>query len=779
MIIVPGAGVGLHGDGGNNEVATFTDDRTIQGEAEFTFDGSTLDLDGALVVDGSNISLDSTSTLNIDNSNTSNGIGIGTNSSGTPISIGHSTSEVTINDNLGVTGTTQFSDDVTIIGTTPLLTIGDNADEDTGLIFAGHDGSSAVNYHMGFDAGDNSFVIGTGTAIGAGGTRMLAMLNSNIVLGHPAEVAPLDYYQVLIRGDWTSGGSYNRAATLSVGSDLTGHSGDDAFLAHALIGTGAGGSITTAGNVDGTPGVIASLYLTEPDISTAHTVDNSATLYIEAAASEATNDYALFVDSGVSRFDGQVLVGTSATGFNTDYDDLIVGSGSGNTGMFIYSGNTSVGALQFHDAANTSLSGFVSYDHNINMMYFGTQGLGRFSMSGGNSPIFRIGLGQTYDAMLRFDGNEVDFHVGLEDNTNRLVIGTGTTLGTNTAMRISSTGNTTFDGNVNLESSTDSNPILTLKNSNANANPAYFDIWKLGGSPADDDYLGIQRWIGKNTADEDIVYATMFGTSLDVTDSTEDGGITFQAMREGTNRTTLQVAWGGVYLYHTGNIVAQTGSEGLWIGDGGTEDQTIVWNGNAQDYYWGIDDTDDSFRLGLGSTAGTNTVISISTAGITYFTDTSGIYIKDDVPLFFGTGADYKMEYEPSNTRFVLWTNDTNGSDANEDLIRIEDGQKTIDANTTWDDNAFDIYDDAMLLASSISPTADAYNFGKGVFKRGKDALIEAGVLKRYEDDGWIGYNDQRMAALLAGGIYQTRQLVDEMKEEINKLRKQVTALGG
>ena len=62
------------------------------------------DIDGTLVVDGTNISLDSTSTLNIDNSNTTNGITIGTATSGVPVSIGHTTSEVTINDNLVVTG---------------------------------------------------------------------------------------------------------------------------------------------------------------------------------------------------------------------------------------------------------------------------------------------------------------------------------------------------------------------------------------------------------------------------------------------------------------------------------------------------------------------------------------------------------------------------------------------------------------------------------------------------------------------------------------------------
>jgi hypothetical protein len=62
------------------------------------------DVDGTLVVDGTNISLDSTTTLNIDNSNTSNGITIGTATSGVPISIGHTTSTTTINDNLTVTG---------------------------------------------------------------------------------------------------------------------------------------------------------------------------------------------------------------------------------------------------------------------------------------------------------------------------------------------------------------------------------------------------------------------------------------------------------------------------------------------------------------------------------------------------------------------------------------------------------------------------------------------------------------------------------------------------
>ena len=86
---------------------------TVAGNADLNGDldvDGTTNLDNTAVagtfnVDGSNLSLDATATLNIDNSNTSNGITIGTATSGVPISIGHTTSEVTVNDNLTVTGT--------------------------------------------------------------------------------------------------------------------------------------------------------------------------------------------------------------------------------------------------------------------------------------------------------------------------------------------------------------------------------------------------------------------------------------------------------------------------------------------------------------------------------------------------------------------------------------------------------------------------------------------------------------------------------------------------
>ena len=50
----------------------------------------------------------------------------------------------------------------------------------------------------------------------------------------------------------------------------------------------------------------------------------------------------------------------------------------------------------------------------------------------------------------------------------------------------------------------------------------------------------------------------------------------------------------------------------LTIGDGDEEDTKIVFDGNAQDYYIGLDDTYDSLFIGKGSTVGTTPAIGIN-----------------------------------------------------------------------------------------------------------------------------------------------------------------------
>jgi hypothetical protein len=84
------------------------------------------------------------------------------------------------------------------------------------------------------------------------------------------------------------------------------------------------------------------------------------------------NPNGLFVSSS-----GNVGIGTSSTGFNAAGLPLVVGSGSGNTGLTIFSGASGAGSIHFADAETTgagSYSGFINYDHAGNSMQFGTTG---------------------------------------------------------------------------------------------------------------------------------------------------------------------------------------------------------------------------------------------------------------------------------------------------------------------------------------------------------------------------------------------------------------------
>jgi len=69
-----------------------------------------------------------------------------------------------------------------------------------------------------------------------------------------------------------------------------------------------------------------------------------------------------------------------------------------------------------------------------------------------NGTTVTIGDATAEDTMLVFDGNAQDFRIGLDDGTDRLEFGVGTTHGTTTAFTIASPGLTSFQGSVSLAS---------------------------------------------------------------------------------------------------------------------------------------------------------------------------------------------------------------------------------------------------------------------------------------------------------------------------------------
>jgi len=180
--------------------------------------------------------------------------------------------------------------------------------------------------------------------------------------------------------------------------------------------------------------------------------------------------------------------------------------------------------------------------------------------------------------------------------------------------------------------------------------------------------------------------------------------------------------------------------------------------------------------IGGGSAARTLTVATTSTSAGANFSLAVGAshsgasYLGPNIDFKQGDGSgsannmSYNMGYDSAGGYMVLLRSaDVDGSSGDADLIRVNDGQLTVDANSTFDDNAFDDHDDAMVL----SP----YRNGVLNLAQRKQELIKIGVLRVYKD-GWVGYSDQRMAALLAGGIYQNRWRMDSQYEELNRRLK-------
>ena len=63
-----------------------------------------------------------------------------------------------------------------------------------------------------------------------------------------------------------------------------------------------------------------------------------------------------------------------------------------------------------------------------------------------------------------------------------------------------------------------------------------------------------------------------------------------------------------------GAVVVKGTNPSLTIGDAGAEDTKLVFDGNAQDYYMGLDDSADALVIGLGSTVGTTPAITINSS---------------------------------------------------------------------------------------------------------------------------------------------------------------------
>ena len=91
----------------------------------------------------------------------------------------------------------------------------------------------------------------------------------------------------------------------------------------------------------------------------------------------------------------------------------------------------------------------------------------------------------------------------------------------------------------------DNTTQLTLKSTDADGNTGpELDYYRLSSSPADNDYLGRTKYIGRNDNSQDVTAVDMFARMIDVSDGTEDATFNIRLIRDGSliDRISINVS---------------------------------------------------------------------------------------------------------------------------------------------------------------------------------------------------------------------------------------------
>ena len=199
------------------------------------------------------------------------------------------------------------------------------------------------------------------------------------------------------------------------------------------------------------------------------------------------------------------------------------------------------------------------------------------------------------------------------------------------------------------------------------------------------------------------------------------------------------------------------------IGDAGAEDTKLVFDGYAQDFYMGLDDSADDLVIGLGSTVGTTPAVTIDEDQAVVFpaaTVTIGEGTAEDTKLVYdGNAVDFYMGLDDSADKLVIGVGSTVGTNSiltlDNDSLTIGDAS-AVDTKVVFDGNAQDFYvglddsaDDLVIGVGSAVGTTPALSITED------QDLIMTAAKKLYLDGGGNSYIYEASAdsvQVVAGG---------------------------
>ena len=325
-------------------------------------------------------------------------------------------------------------------------------------------------------------------------------------------------------------------------------------------------------------------------------------------ATEAEMNYLDLATLGTSA-DSKVL--TQASGVVTIVGDvkitgttplLTIGDAGAEDTTILFDGNAQDYYIALDDSADDLLIGLgstvgttpaISIDENLAVKTYGD-----ITMTG-TTPTLTIGDAGAEDTAIVFDGNAKDFYIALDDSADKLVVGEGSTVGTNSILTITDDTVTLGDGAA----------VDTAIVFDGNAKDFYVAL----DDSADKLLIGEGSTVGTNPI-------------LSITDDTVtlgDGAAVDTAIVFDGNAKDFHIALddsadkliiGEGSTVGTNEILSIT-DDTVTIGDGAAVDTYLNFDGNAADFRIGIDDGTDKLEIGGGVAHGTAAGISMDVNG--------------------------------------------------------------------------------------------------------------------------------------------------------------------
>jgi hypothetical protein len=266
----------------------------------------------------------------------------------------------------------------------------------------------------------------------------------------------------------------------------------------------------------------------------------------------------------------------------------------------------------------------------------------------GTTPTFTIGDAGAEDAALIFDGNALDYYIALDDSADNLIIGSGSTVGSNSLITIDSDGDFTLDSAGDIILDADGGDIFI----------------KDGGTQ-----IGSISNAGSN--------------NFQIASSISNGDLLFKGNDGGAVITALTLDMSEAGRANFNNDIGLSDDRGLRLGSG---DDSVIYNDGSNLYIKNGTLNQDIIFQGNddGSTGTTALTLDMSDAGTAKFNHNIKA-VTDDGFISSGASDDLIMFHDGTDSKIFNSTGDMiiDSADSDKDLIfKGSDGGSVITALT-------------------------------------------------------------------------------------------------